>query len=169
MWDRNRKMPRDGLDISGRGTATLQNALVLVQPWHPKKVEPSNVISSWGGILGLACRYTYQKLDGSLANLLLYIEYLHLITEEYLPIDTRGNQMTSLNAWLAMGKKAGFGPAMQNNTLLSASQLTAGNPLLVGYLGATAGPHVHINANYNTEGKQRYTFFPRFDPRVMMT
>jgi len=164
---RDKTTPREGLGIKGRGIARLQDALVLIQPWKTKK--PENVINEWGGILGLACRYWYEKLDGSRGEFTLYIEYLHLITEDYPPIDKRGNKFLSTDAWVAMGKKAGFGSEMQNRRVLSASQMTGSKPLLVGYLGATAGPHVHINANYAEGNQRRYLYFPRFDPAIMIS
>lgn len=137
----------------------------MVQPWVTKK--PENVINQWGGIIGLACRYRYQRLNGSPGTFTLYIEYLHLITRDYPPIDKFGNKMASPDEWIAMGKRLGFGPKMQDRVVLSASELIADVPLLVGYLGATAGPHVHINANYK-EGEKGYLYFPRFDPTVMI-
>jgi hypothetical protein len=155
---------RTGLGILGQGDAVLKNALVLLPDWN-KKVKPGKVIQSWGGVVGLACRYTYLRHDGSKGIFTLYIEYLHLITEDFLPIDKSGNKMLTLEQWRAMGKPIGFGPRMKNKTILSASELTGNNPLLVGYLGATYGPHVHIQANY-LEGEKGYKFFPRFDPTV---
>jgi hypothetical protein len=155
---------RMGLGIPGQGDAILKNALVLVQPWNPKKAKPENVIPSWGGVVGLACRYTY----GSQKVFTLYIEYLHLITEDFLPINQRGKALVTVEQWQAMGKPIGFGPRMQQGTILSASELTGKNPLLVGYLGATSFPHVHIQANYR-HGEGDYQFFPRFDPTVMIS
>lgn len=165
LWGKARAHPSGGLGIDGRGTAKLHNALVLVQPWKTKK--PENVINQWGGILGLACRYRYQQASGATGTFTLYLEYLHLITRDYPPIDKRGNKFVSPEQWLALGKNLGFGPRMQNRRVFTAAELTRGAPLLVGYLGATAGPHVHINANYEP-GEKGYKLYPRFDPTVMI-
>ncbi len=156
------KSKQTGLGISGHGIATLLNALVQVQPWKPRGVF------DYGGVLGLACRYSYMKNNSSLGLFTLYIEYLHLITPEYLPMDGRGRKI-SFTEWIAAGKekRMGFGPEMQNNTELSADKLTSGSPLLVGFLGASQFPHVHIQANYR-HGKQGRLFYPRFDPAVMI-
>lgn len=152
---------QNGLGISGQGMATLQNALVLVQPWNDRADH------SYGGVVGIACRYAYTKSDGSPGLFTLYIEYLHLITPEFLPKDGNGN-IISADAWKATGKGIGFGPQMQNHSQLSAAQLTGGNPILVGYLGATQFPHVHIQAAYG-DGQREYLKALRFDPTIMLT
>jgi hypothetical protein len=151
-----------GLGIPGQGLATLLNALVKVQPWKPVGGF------DYGGVLGLACRFTYTKNNGSSGLFTLYIEYLHLITPEYLPKDGSGKKI-SLAEWVVAGKEKhmGFGPEMRNNALLSADRLVGGPPLLVGFLGTTQGPHVHIHANYG-DGERGYLFFPRLDPTVMI-
>jgi N-acetylmuramoyl-L-alanine amidase len=151
---------QNGLGISGKGTATLQNALVLGQPWNDRADH------SYGGVLGIACRYAYTKFDGSPGLFTLYIEYLHLITPEFLPKDGNGN-IISADAWKATGKGIGFGPQMQNRSQLSAAQLTGGSPILVGYLGATQFPHVHIQAAYG-DGQREYLKAIRFDPTVAL-
>jgi hypothetical protein len=159
---RGAKTIQTGLGIPGQGIATLKNALVRVQPWKPIGVF------DYGGVLGLACRYTYTKDNGSPGVFTLYIEYLHLITPEYLPKDGNG-RIISLVEWAAAGKgkNIGFGPEMRNNAILSADQLTGATPLLVGFLGATQGPHVHIQASYG-DGEKGYLNYPRFDPVVML-
>src|SRR5207247_8117720 len=121
---------------------------------------------AYGGVVGLACRYGFTRTDGSPSTFTLYIEFLHLITPDYLPKDGRG-QTVSADTWAATGKGIGFGARIQNGARLSAGDLCAGDPVLVGYLGATQFPHVHIQAAYAT-GEQRYLRSPRIDPAVMI-
>ena len=149
-----------GLGIDGTGSAELQNAVVLAQPWGTQDD------SAYGGVVGLACHYAYTKTDGSRATFTLYVEYLHLITPTYLPKDGNG-AVISAETWAATGKPIGFGSRITNGASLSADDLTAGEPVLVGYLGATQFPHVHIQAAYGP-GDQRYLRVPRIDPAVML-
>src|SRR5262249_12876297 len=119
-----------GLGIDGQGTASLQEAVVSLQRWNSQ--DPG----AYGGVVGLACRYRYTKTDGSSGIFTLYIEYLHLITPSYLPKDGQ-SRVISAESWAATGKGIGFGPRLQNGAHLSPADLTGGDPLLVGYLGAT--------------------------------
>jgi hypothetical protein len=157
----NMEVLRTGLGIPGQGQVTLLNALVRVQPWKPVGGF------DYGGVLGLACRFTYTKNNGSSGLFTLYIQYLHLITREYLPKDGSG-KIISLAEWAAAGKEKhmGFGPEMRDYALLSADKLVGGPPLLVGFLGATQWPHVHIQASY--KDGEGYAAFPRIDPTVMI-
>src|SRR5207247_1150360 len=141
-----------GLGIDGDGDATLSHAIVLAQPWGTQSD------AAYGGVVGLACRYGFTRTDGSPSTFTLYIEFLHLITPDYLPKDGRG-QTVSADTWAATGKGIGFGARIQNGARLSAGDLCAGDPVLVGYLGATQFPHVHIQAAYAT-GEQRYLRSP---------
>lgn len=149
-----------GLGIDGDGDATLSHAIVLAQPWGTQSD------AAYGGVVGLACRYGYTRTDGSTSTLTLYIEFLHLITPDYLPKDGQGNKI-SADAWAVTSKGIGFGPRIQNGARLSADELCAGDPILVGHLGATQFPHVHIQAAYGA-GELRYLRSPRFDPAVMI-
>ena len=151
-----------GLDIRGAGQATLQNARVRVQPWLP---EDAN---SYGGVLGLACCYAYTRDDGTPGLFTLYVEYLHLITPTFLPKDGSGRIITAVE-WEATRKGIGFGPRMQNDAVLSAADLTGGAPLLVGYLGATQFPHVHIQVRYADGQVVPSRRSPRLDPTVVIT
>jgi len=156
-----------GLGIPGRGNAVLKNVLVDLPIWNTT-VAPGNVISTWGGIVGLACRYAYTKNNGSPGVFTLYLEYLHLITEKFIPIDNRGNAMVRAEQWGQMGKCLGFGSRIKDKTILPASAFTNASPLLLGFLGATSTPHVHIHVNY-AAGERGYQFFPRFDPTIVIT
>jgi len=152
--------PLTGLDLRGSGDATLREAIVLAQPWQPSDGD------SYGGVVGLACRYTYTRDDGSNDVFTLYLEFLHLITQGYPPKNGAGD-ILSLNDYTAAGKQYGFGPRITNNATLSAADLLADPPILVGYAGATEFPHCHLQAAYSP-GERRYLRAPRFDPSVML-
>ncbi|MEA2567041.1 MAG: lysozyme, partial [Actinomycetota bacterium] len=149
-----------GLGIDGQGAARLQHAIVLAQPWSTQDD------SAYGGVVGLACRYAYTRTAGSVGTFTLYLEYLHLITPAFLPKDGQGRTISG-QAWEATGKGIGFGPRIRNGDVLTAADLTGGDPVLIGYLGATQFPHVHIQAAF-ASGEQRYLRVPRFDPAVML-
>jgi N-acetylmuramoyl-L-alanine amidase/cell wall-associated NlpC family hydrolase len=149
-----------GLGIEGQGTATLQEVVVHLQPWR------GHTNDDRGGVAGLSCRYRYKKSDGSIGTFTLYLEYLHLITNEYMPQDGHGD-LISADTWARTGKGIGFGPSMHEGAHLSAADLATGAPLLVGYLGATSFPHVHIQAGF-ASGEVDYVRKPRFDPAVML-
>jgi len=146
--------PQTGLSIPGSGQAMLQHAVVLVQPWTDTSAD------AYGGVVGLACRY-----QGPAGVFTLYLEFLHLITQDFPPRDGKG-QPIAFGDWIKTGKGFGFGPKAQNNQVLPAGEF--GGNLLIGYLGATAFPHVHIQAAYGP-GVQRYIKRPRFDPTVMLS
>jgi N-acetylmuramoyl-L-alanine amidase/uncharacterized protein YycO len=148
------------LNIQGKGAATLKEAVVHLQPWR------GHTNDDRGGVVGLSCRYQYEKADGSIGTFTLYVEYLHLITNEYLPQDGNGDQI-SAEAWAKTGKGIGFGPQLKDGGHLSAADLTGAPPLLVGFLGATSFPHVHIQSAF-ADGEAGYVRKPRFDPAVML-
>jgi N-acetylmuramoyl-L-alanine amidase/uncharacterized protein YycO len=150
----------DSLGIAGSGTAELHDAVVLAQPW------PGTNPMAYGGVAGFACHYRYPRADGGTGTFTLYVEYLHLITSAYLPKDGDGH-LISPDAWAATGKPIGFGPRIATGTVLTADELTAGDPILVGYLGATQFPHVHVQVGY-ADGEQRYTRSIRVDPTVVV-
>jgi hypothetical protein len=151
---------KTGLGIPGRGVATLREARVRVSSYGKRSG------SEYGGVAGLACRYTYTKNDGTPGLFTLFVEYWHLITPAYLPKDGNG-RILSLAEWLAAGKggRMGLGPKMVDGAILKPGDFA--NPPLVGYLGATQWPHVHIHANYK-EGEHRYLLYPRFDPTAVI-
>ena len=152
---------QNGLGIVGTGSATLNHAVVLVQPWQSGK----NGIS-WGGVIGLAYRYDYIKPDASLGRFTLYTEYVHLITSEFLPRDGDGN-IISADVWAAMNKNIGFGAKMQNNLLLTNPDIIGSEPILIGYMGSLPSPHVHIQTAFGY-GDQLYMRRPRFAPEVTL-
>lgn len=149
-----------GLGIQGTGTASLAEVVVHLQPWRGHTGDDR------GGVAGLSCRYHYTRKGGSPGTFTLYIEYLHLITNEYLPQDGHGDEI-SAERWTKTGKGIGFGPSMHEGAHLGAADVTGSTPLLVGYLGATSFPHVHIQAAF-AGGEVDYVRKPRFDPAVML-
>jgi peptidoglycan hydrolase-like protein with peptidoglycan-binding domain len=150
---------KKGLGIPGQGRATLREARVRLR----ETTDLNN--SGYGGTVGLACRYTYTRMDGKSAVFTLFIEYLHLITPACMPYN--GTRLITLAEWNSAGKgnRIGFGPKMKNSNILQPEEFAT--PPLVGYLGATTWPHVHIHANYK-EGVHSYLFYPRFDPVVII-
>lgn len=150
-----------GMGLKGSGDAALLNALVLVQPW-------SDGGNAYGGVLGLACRFEYTDDKSTKQKLTLYIEFLHLITSKFPPKDGSG-KIIPLKDWVeAHPGKLDFGPLMKNNSTLKPSEFDPANLPLVGYLGATEFPHVHIQAAFAT-GEHNYLKNVRFDPEVMIS
>lgn len=148
-----------GLGIQGGGTASLVDARVHLEPFD----KPG---FAYGGVLGLSARYSYAGADGGQATVIFYVEWLHLITERRLPKDGSGRVM-SRQEWDATGKGIGFGPAMQQARVLTFDELTQDPPLLIGYLGATEFPHVHIQASHAASQAAR-PFRPRIDPALVV-
>jgi N-acetylmuramoyl-L-alanine amidase len=144
---------QDGIGIPGNGTAVLRDVRVLRQPWTDRSDH------SYGGVLGIACRYAYT--DPAPGVFTIYVEYLHLITADFPPKDAGG---TVIADWSG---ESGFGPRLPDGALLSGTEVASDNPILVGYLGATQSPHVHINAAY-AQGERGYVKMPRIDPREVL-
>jgi hypothetical protein len=148
-----------GLGIQGSGPAALVDARVHLQPWS----APGD---AYGGVLGLSARYSYTATDAGERTVTFYVEWLHLITERFLPKDASGRVITEAE-WTATGKGIGFGPAMEQARVLTLAELTPDPPLLIGYLGATEFPHVHIQAALAASATQTPSR-PRFDPTLMV-
>lgn len=153
---------KTGLGIPGRGAATLRDARV-----HLFEGRRGNGLEYGGGV-GLICRYNYTKNNGTPGIFTLYVDYWHLITPSFLPKDGRGRIMT-LAEWTAAGKKdrIGLGAKMVDGAVLLAKDLT-NPPPLVGFLGATEFPHVHISVNYQEGETDSYFYYPRLDPTVVI-
>jgi hypothetical protein len=154
-----------GLGIAGDGNAQLLDAQVLVQYWSPK-TEPIN--NGYGGIVGLAAHYQYQGNDGQPHTFTVYLEYEHLITPTYMPRLDDGKYVDNQNNPIAKGKYEGcmgFGSQMQDKAVLAAADL--GHHPLIGFLGATEKPHVHIQAAFSP-GSVGYLQNNFFDPSVIL-
>jgi len=151
---------RTGVGIAGQGTAELSHAIADRGLWE------GNEDMNYGGVVGLACRYTYTKADGTTGTFTLYLEYLHLITPTHLPKDGDGH-VISADVWAATGKGSDYGPRMRKDARFTADELCSGDPILVGYLGATQFPHTHVQASFGL-GEQRYMRVPRIDPTVLL-
>jgi hypothetical protein len=154
-----------GLGIAGTGNARLVDAVVLVQKWSPPK-DP--VGSGYGGLVGFAAHYQYTGTDGAIHTFTVYLEYEHLITADYPPRKDNGDYVDNENRKIKRGEYAGcmgFGAGMQNGRDMAAAELA--NHPLIGYLGATENPHVHIQAAF-APGATGYLRGPFFDPTVML-
>ena len=148
--------PVTGLGIDGQGDAVLRDADVRIM-----KFKSQHTDQAYGAALRLDCHYDYVNGAGEADSFTLPLELLHLITDEFLPKDGKGNVIDAAT-WAATGKGIGFGPGIRNGAKLSFSQLTGDQPTVLGYQGATQFPHVHYQAGY-PKGKRR-----RFDPAVML-
>ncbi|MEO5893509.1 MAG: hypothetical protein ABIQ31_24865 [Ferruginibacter sp.] len=78
------------------------------------------------------------------------VEYLHLITEEYLAKNSAG-KIASLEEWKETGKSYGFGPGIVNNAKWARESFLGPVYTVAGYLGATQFPHVHVRLPMNRE------------------
>jgi hypothetical protein len=154
----------EGLGIAGQGDAKLVDAEVLVQKWSPSKTK---VDAAYGGVLGLAAHYQYLDNNGKPQVFTAYIEYEHLITDDYLPRRDNGDFIDDQGQKIDPGTYSGckgFGAKMTNGVLTAAE--LAQHPL-IGYLGATQTPHVHIQAAFSP-GKVGYVRKRFFDPSVLL-
>jgi hypothetical protein len=151
------------INISGTGDATLQEVKIKKQPWSPTDDD------SYGGIVGLFCVYSYTDGSGISSQFTLYIEYLHLITLTYLPKNTSG-QVASRDYWDSLQRGIGFGPTIESNDnqVVPASTFAGPNYPVVGYLGATQTPHVHVQVAYHAGRIFQFATNMRVNPEVMI-
>jgi hypothetical protein len=163
-----RRVERDlmGLGFAATGDAHLVDARVFVQPWSAKQ-EP--VGDDYGGVAGIAAHYEYPDDRGGKHIFTIYVEYEHLITPHYPPRLDNGTFVDAEDRPIAHGAYegcTGFGTRMQDASTLSANEIAA-HPL-VGFLGATETPHVHIQAAFANEsaGYLRNYFI---EPNVVLT
>jgi hypothetical protein len=173
-----------GLGISGTGQATLGNVVVFVQPWEkPWRENGSNEYKNmYGGVIGFLAHYYFTDTNGEKQWFTITVEYLHLITKDFLPINTgtgehplpipAGTYIDNQNQPIAQGAYAnntsnciGFGSLMRQGKTLSKDDLDT-HPL-IGYLGATEGPHVHIQTFFRLGDKTDYKESNNFDPCVL--
>lgn len=159
-YDKASSKNLSGLGIAGTGDAELTGGIIRVQPWEPKDGD------SYGGIVGAACHYKFNKASGGTGEFTLYVEYLHLITEKYLAKNAAG-KIATLDEWKATGKPYGFGPGINNNDKCDTTAFLGPTLAVAGYLGATQTPHVHVQCAYEP-GKVSYSFNTRVDPEVII-
>jgi len=152
-----------GLGLGSRGGALLETAHVI-RRWHTREKK-----NAYGSGVGIAAVYSYPTPDGTTRRFTLYVEYLHLITKETLPVIRTDGTTLSLAEWAAAGKmgQLGFGPRMEEGTAFSRADLSAQAPL-VGYLGATVSPHVHIQVAFSHSAVRKYIRYPRVDPAAVL-
>ena len=160
VMDKNSNTPKTGLGLSLSGDATLVQGIIRPQPWTPKDDD------SYGGIVGIACQYQYTNAAGAPEHFTIYVEYLHLITDKYLP-KNRAGVVASAAEWAATGKPSGFGPEIKSNARWSKTDFLGPVYPLVGYLGATQTPHVHVQAAF-APGKVEYARDIRLDPLAII-
>ncbi|HEY0356143.1 MAG TPA: hypothetical protein VGC29_08070 [Flavisolibacter sp.] len=160
-FDKNAKTSSAGLGIQGSGDAQMVEAKIYTQPWS------STEDHSYGGVVGMSCIYSYQNNNGSSSEFTLYIEFLHLITEQFLPKNKAGH-IASLSEWQDTGRGIGFGPDIQNNAVVQAGFFTGPGFPVIGYLGATQTPHVHVQVAYFDRRSYDKMAVVRIDPMVVV-
>ncbi len=148
----------EGVGLPTSGNATLTGAKIYLQHWKPTSDH------AYGGVLGMSCFYEYDA-GGTKKEFTLFVEYLHLITESYLPKNKDG-KVIGLQEWKDTGKGIGFGPDMKHNDEVNASFFSS-HPL-IGYLGATQFPHVHIQCGFFNEKTTKKKVITRIDPLVVV-
>jgi len=151
----------NGMGLNGTGNADLQQVKVDVQQWDSPDM-------AYGGVIGLACHYSYANSSGSTEYVTLYVEFLHLITENHPPKDGSNHIIPIAEYNAAHPGRIGFGPQMLQGAVLPASAFTPGNVPVIGYLGATQFPHCHIQAAF-AHGRTGYIRTVRFNPEVMLS
>jgi len=154
-----------GLNVPSHGNALLEKAQVIRRGiLEDKKI-------AYGAYVSIACIYTYPKPDGATGRLKFYIQYLHLITKDALPMINNSGTIVTMTEWIAAGKinKMGFGPRMAVNNVFSRQELVAASvPPLIGYMGATPAPHVHIQVAFSHEIAKKQIRIPFVDPTVVI-
>lgn len=140
-FNKNSSVNMNDIGLPASGSATMVEATVALQPWSSQDDH------SYGGIVGFSCVYAYANSSGGTAEFTLYIEYLHLITEKFLPKDSTG-RIASLNEWSDTGRGIGFNPHLKNSQKLDPVYFLGPSYGVIGYLGATQTPHVHVQAAF---------------------
>lgn len=154
-----------GLGLPAGGDASLERAQVMATMHHTVKDH------GYGSSVRIACIYAYPRSDGVAQKFMLQLEYLHLITEETMPVFRSDGSTVSMADWIAAGKadRIGFGPRMVPGQAFARADLAStASPPLVGYLGATVWPHVHIQAVLRIGAAKSYARRPRVDPAVIV-
>lgn len=152
-----------GLGLPAGGAAAFESAQVMQTSHHTVKDH------GYGSSVRVACIYAYRRGDGTTQRFVLQIEYLHLITTHTMPVFRKDGSVVSMADWVAAGKagRIGFGPRMFRGSMFTRAELaTAKAPPLVGYLGATVWPHVHIQVALALGSSNVYVRRPRVDPAV---
>lgn len=159
-FDKRNDKKLTGLGIPITGDAELVQGIIKPQPWKGTDDH------SYGGIVGIACHFQYNKQGSGTDFFTIYVEYLHLITDSYLPKNKAG-VIASAAEWAATGKPTGFGPEIKAGAKWDKVSFLGPVYSLVGYLGATQTPHVHVQAAYSP-GKVEYARDIRLDPELII-
>lgn len=161
VYNKSDKTSSDGLSLPGIGDADMVEAKIALQPWS------SSDNDSYGGIVGMSCIYSYNNNSGGTSEFTLYVEFLHLINEKYLPKDRSGTIATSAE-WSDTGRGIGFGPSLQNGSLVTPGFFIGPGFPLIGYLGATETPHVHIQVSFFNKRTYDKNATIRIDPMIVV-
>lgn len=157
------------LGLPSTGSATMTGAKIYLQPWSSKD---SDAVGSndWGGIIGMSCYYSYTGSDGTEQAFTLYIEFLHLITEKFLPVYKEGgkDQLATADQWNNTGRGIGFGPELVNGMTVDATFFQGPSYSILGYLGATVSPHVHIQCGFLQGKSDAKKVSIRIDPLTVV-
>ena len=132
---------------------------------HQRKTRLVTVMVASSGLLRIT---DIKVVTANHTFFTVYLEYEHLITPAYLPRLDNGKYIDNQNNPIAKGTYqgcTGFGSLMQDQAILSAAQL--GQHPLIGFLGSTENPHVHIQAAYS-DGSWGYLKNNFFDPGVIL-
>jgi hypothetical protein len=149
----------DGLGIAGTGDAELTGGIIKLQPWS------STDDHAYGGVVGVNCFYEYNKSGGGKGEFMLYVEYLHLITERFLAKNAAG-KIATLDEWKATGKPYGFGDGLANGQRWDRVSFLGPVYATAGYLGATQTPHVHIQCAFEHGKSTGSPNNVRVDPEI---
>jgi hypothetical protein len=157
-YNKSKSTSKSDLGLPVTGDASLNGAKIYRQPWIPDNDH------AYGGVLGMSCFYSYQEGNED-KELTLYVEFLHLITPEYLPKNADG-VIASRQEWDNLGRGIGFGGDMINNKEVSPEFFSSGP--LVGYLGATQFPHVHVQCGFFNKRTTSRRVEIRIDPMTVI-
>jgi hypothetical protein len=148
-----------GTAISGTGNATLQGARVFVEPWKPSATPDGKPGFDYGDVVSVNAQYAYTKADGSSGTFTFYVEYLHLITPSFPPLNNDGTPIPPVPC-------SGLGPEMKNGKKFSVADLSK-RPL-IGFDGATQTAHVHVQARLADGSVGGFLKGPLVDPRIVL-
>ncbi|MBX7225028.1 MAG: hypothetical protein K1X55_03300 [Chitinophagales bacterium] len=149
-----------GVGIQGTGNAEMIEAKIKTQPWKDTSDH------AYGGIVGFHCYYRYNNLQGTRSEFTAWIEFLHLITDEFPP--RYGSSVATKDEWNALGRGNGWGPEIKNNAVVPPSFFQGPIYSIIGYLGATQSPHVHVQVAFHDGHSNSMQNTIRIDPLIFV-
>lgn len=138
----------DGKDVSNE-LQLPQSGLAAVERIISRAREPGNEDYDYGGIVQLNALYNFSVDDETAGKFTVTYEYYHLIIKERPPktIDKAKNiVIIPIEEYEKQGGLYGIDQRMRSGQL-TAKELSE-ESILIGYIGATQGPHVHIQARF---------------------